>query len=265
MSGMKPPVVFVHGLWLHSDSWKKWISLFKENGYEASAPGWPGDAATIEETRQHPERVAGKGINEIVAHYAILIKALPSKPIVIGHSFGGLIAQKLLGMDLASAAIAIDAAPIQGVLALPASSLKVASVALKNPGNWSNAVSLTAEEFRYGFTNTLSSEESDALFAFTIPSPGRPLFQAALANFVPNSSAKIAVHNQQRGPLLLIGGGMDNTVPVAITRATHKLYGKSKAITDIKEFPDRDHSLAINSRWQEVADYSLSWLKQHSL
>ncbi|CAN5747601.1 alpha/beta fold hydrolase [soil metagenome] len=263
---MKTPIVFIHGLWLHSDSWKSWEVFFKDNGYETFAPGWPGEAATVEETRAVPGIVAGFGIDDVVAHYASFIQSLPTKPILIGHSFGGLIVQKLLGMDMACAGIAIDAAPIKGVLALPFSALKVASVALKNPGNWNRAVSLTASEFHYGFTNTLSPEESSELFKrWTIPSTAKPLFQATLANFVPNSAAKVNVRNQDRGPLLLIAGGKDHTVPAAITRSTLKLYRKSQAITEYKEFNDRDHSLAINSQWKEIAEYSLSWLNEHSL
>jgi non-heme chloroperoxidase len=260
------PVVFIHGLWLHSDSWAAWVDLFRENGYNPVAPGWPGDSDSVGETRDHPESVAGKGIDEIVDHYAQAIAALPAKPIVIGHSFGGLLAQRLLGRDLAAGGVAIDAAPIQGVIYLPPSALRVASIGLRNPANRNRAVSLTAKQFRYGFGNAIPAEESADLYArWAIPSPAKPLFEAAAANLTPGSPAKIDVHNAKRGPLLLIAGGKDHTVPAAITRQTLKRYRKSSAVTDFKEFHDRGHSLALDSGWREVADYALAWLKRHSL
>jgi non-heme chloroperoxidase len=258
------PVVFVHGLWLHADSWGPWVDRFREAGYEPSAPGWPGDG-TIEETRQQPERVAGHGIDDVVEHYASHIRTLDTLPIVIGHSFGGLIAQRLLGQGLASAAVGIDAAPIKGVLFLPPSALRVASVALRNPANRNRAVSLTREQFRYGFGNALTQEESDELFdRWAIPSPGKPLFEAATANLSPGSPANVDTGNRTRGPLLLTAGGKDHTVPASVTRATRKLYHRSPAITDYREFPDRGHTLAIDSRSNEVADVVLAWLAERS-
>ena len=260
------PVVFVHGLWLHADSWGAWVDLFREAGYAPTAPGWPGDSSTIEETRQMPERVAGHGINDVVDHYARVISALDAKPIVIGHSFGGLVVQRLLGQDLAAAGVAIDAAPIKGVVYLPLSALRVASVALRNPGNKKRAVALTAKQFRYGFGNAISAEEAEELYErWTIPSPGKPLFEAAAANLSPRSPAKVNTANATRGPLLLTAGGRDHTVPAAITKSTLKQYRKSPAVTDYQEFPDRGHSLALDSGWREVADTVLSWLKGHSL
>ena len=260
------PVVFVHGLWLHADSWGAWIDLFRGAGYAPTAPGWPGDSSTIEETRKEPGRVAGHGIDDVVEHYAGIIRGLDAKPIVIGHSFGGLVAQRLLGQDLAAAAVAIDPAPIKGVLALPLSALRVASVALRNPANKKRAVALTAEQFRYGFGNAVSASESNELHErWTIPSPGKPLFEAASANFSPRSPAKVATDNATRGPLLVTAGGRDHTVPTAISKSTVKQYRNSPAVTDYKEFPDRGHSLALDSGWREVADSVLAWLKGQSL
>ncbi len=206
------PVVFVHGLWLHASSWNPWLELFQEAGYAPTAPGWPGDLDTVAESRRDPGHVAGQGINDVVDHYAGIIRGLSAPPVVIGHSFGGLIAQRLLGQDLAAAAVAIDAAPIKGVLNLPVSALKVASIALRKPANRNLAVSLTAEQFRYGFGNVLSEQESAELYdRWTVPSPGRPLFEAALANFTPRSPAKVNTGNKTRGPLLLTAGGHDHT------------------------------------------------------
>ena len=260
------PVVFVHGLWLHADSWGAWVDRFSAEGYAPVAPGWPGDSATIEETRNHPERVAGHGIDDVVGHYAGIVRALDAKPIVIGHSFGGLIAQRLLGEDLAAAAVGIDAAPIKGVVYLPLSALRVASIALRNPANKKRAVALTEKQFRYGFGNAISAAESTELYKrWAIPSPGRPLFEAASANLSPRSPAKVNTGNTSRGPLLLTAGGQDHTVPAAITKSTLKLYRKSGAVTDYKEFPGKGHSLALDSGWHEVADAVLAWLDQHSL
>jgi pimeloyl-ACP methyl ester carboxylesterase len=217
-------VIFVHGLWLHADSWGAWVDLFREAGYEPQAPGWPGDSSTVEETRNHPELVAGKGIDDVVDHYSRIIADLPSQPIVIGHSFGGLIAQRLLGQGLAAAAVALDAAPIKGVLFFPPSALRVASIGLRNPAHRKGAVSLTAQQFRYGFANAVSAEEADELYQrWTIPSPGKPLFEAALAAFVAHSPVKVDTENSSRGPLLLVAGGQDHTVPPTVTRSTLKL------------------------------------------
>jgi len=260
------PVVFVHGLWLHADSWGAWIDRFKEAGYAPVAPGWPGDSATVEETRKNAEQVAGHGIDDVVQHYAAIVGELETKPIVIGHSFGGLVVQRLLGDGLAAAAVAIDAAPIKGVVYLPLSALRVASVALRNPANKKRAVSLTPEQFRYGFGNALSAAESAELYErWTIPSPGKPLFEAAAANFAPHSPAKVNTANPSRGPLLLTSGGEDHTVPPSITKATLKQYRKSPAVTDFKAFPGKGHSLALDSGWPEVADAVLGWLEERSV
>ncbi|MGH8775304.1 MAG: alpha/beta hydrolase [Jiangellaceae bacterium] len=261
------PVVFVHGLWLHATSWGAWVDLFREAGYDPVSPGWPGDSDTVDQARANPQQVAGYGINAVVDHCAKIIGGLDAKPIVVGHSFGGLIVQRLLGHDLAAAAVAIDPAPIKGVFKLPISSLRVASIALRNPANNSKrAVSLTPEQFRYGFGNALPETECAELYErWTIPSPGKPLFEAASANFFPNSPAKVDTGNPTRGPLLLIAGGRDHTAPASVTKTTLKLYRTSPAVTAYREFPDRGHSLALDHGWREVADSSLAWLKAQSL
>ncbi|WGL52375.1 alpha/beta hydrolase [Nocardioides sp. BP30] len=260
------PVLFIHGLWLHASSWEGWIERFTAAGYDASAPGWPGDPDTVLAARAHPDALADHGIDDVVAHYAGLIAALPVKPIVVGHSFGGLIAQRLLGEDLAAAAIAIDAAQIKGVLPLPLSALKATLPVFKNPANKHRAVSLSAEQFRFAFGNAIPAEESDELFdRWAIPAPGKPLFEAAAANFSPHSPAKVATDNTGRGPLLLIMGGQDHTVPEAVTKATLKQYRHSTATTDLVEFADRGHSLTVDHGWPEVADRCLVWLKDQGL
>jgi pimeloyl-ACP methyl ester carboxylesterase len=260
------PVVFIHGLWLHASSWDPWIDRFTAEGYAPVAPGWPGDPATVELARANPDSIADHGIEEVTAHYAGLIGKLPAPPVIIGHSFGGMIAEKLLGEDLGVAAIAIDAAQIKGVLPLPLSALRSTLPVFKNPANAHRAVSLTAEQFRYSFGNAVPAEESDALYErWAIPAPGKPLFEAASANFAPHSPAKVDTGNSGRGPLLLIMGGRDHTVPEAITKSTLKQYRGSDAVTELAEFPDRGHSLTIDSGWRAVAEECLSWLAKQGM
>jgi pimeloyl-ACP methyl ester carboxylesterase len=241
------------------------VELFRAAGYDPIAPGWPGDSATVAESNAHPERIANVGIDDVVEHYATIIRKLPSKPIVVGHSFGGLVAQKLLGMGLASAAIALDPAQIRGVLPLPFAQLKSAFPVLGNPFNYKRAISQTPKQFRFGFGNAVSATESDALHAkYHIPAPGRPLFEAAFANFLPNTAAKVNT-KAQRGPLLITGGGKDHTVPEVVSRAAYKLYRKAPSVTEYQVFPDRGHSLTVDSGWKDVANASLTWLKAKGL
>jgi pimeloyl-ACP methyl ester carboxylesterase len=260
------PVLFIHGLWLHATSWAPWEDFFGQAGYATSAPGWPGDQTTVELARSNPDSVADRGIDDVVEHYASIIETLPARPILVGHSFGGMIAEKLLGQDRAAAAVAIDAAQIKGVLRLPFSSLRSTLPVFKNPANKHRSVMLTAEQFRYSFGNAVSDEESQELYdRWVVPAPGRPLFEAAVANVSPHSPAKVDTDNPERGPLLLITGGQDHTVPEDITKSTLKQYGDSPAVTDLIEFPDRGHSLSIDTGWKEVADASLTWLEQQGL
>ena len=260
------PVVFIHGLWLHATSWASWAELFRAAGYDPIAPGWPGDADTVEASRANPDSIADHGIDDVTRHYQAIIDKLPARPILIGHSFGGMIAEKLLGLDYGAAAIGIDAAQIKGVLPLPLSALHSTLPVFKNPANKHRAVSLTAEQFRYSFGNAVSPEESDALYErWAMPAPGKPLFEAAAANFSLHSPAKVNTANEGRGPLLLIMGGRDHTVPEAITKATVKQYRHSSAVTELEEFPDRGHSLTIDSGWREVAAGCLAWLAKQGL
>ncbi len=262
MATERTPVVFIHGLWLHATSWGPWLELFRQAGYEPIAPGWPGEPPTVEEAREQPDLVANMSIDDATGHYAEIIDSLDAKPVIIGHSFGGLFTEKLLGQDRGVAAVAIDPAQIKGVLPLPVAQLRAALPALGNPANLHKAVSLTAKEFRFGFGNELSEAESDSLFAqWAIPGPARVVFQAAAANFALHSEAKVNTGNEQRGPLLLTSGKQDHTVPDVTTRSTLKQYRDSMAVTELKQFEGRGHSLTIDSGWREVADAVLEWLQ----
>lgn len=254
-------VVFIHGLWVPAIAWQPWIERFAAEGLQAVAPTWPGEAATVAETRENPSAQAGFGIDDITEHFAKVLDGYDQRPIVIGHSFGGLIAQKLLGQGKAAAAVAIDPAPIKGVKPLPLAQLRSAFPVLGNPLNKNRAKGLTRAQWRFAFGNALSEDESDALWArLAIPSPGKPLFEAATANFAPNSPAKVDTANDNRGPLLITGAGADHTVPLVSTKATHRLYAKSAAITDFHEFEGRGHSLTIDSGWEHVAQTTLDWI-----
>ena len=260
------PVVFIHGLWLHATSWQPWVEAFTQAGYAPIAPGWPGTPDTVEAARESLDTIADKGIDDIVAHYTAIIEGLDSKPIVIGHSFGGLIAEKLLGQNVAAAAIGIDAAQIKGVLPVPLSALYATLPVFKNPANRHKAVALTEEEFKFSFGNRLSPMESKLLYeAWAIPSPGKPLFEAAAANFSLHSPAKVDTDNAERGPLLLTMGEHDHTVPESVSKSTLKQYKHSTAVTELIEFKDRGHSLTIDPGWREVADACIGWLTKQGL
>jgi pimeloyl-ACP methyl ester carboxylesterase len=259
------PVVFVHGLWLLSSSWDRWRALFEDNGYATLAPGWPDDPATVEEAKNDPSVFAHKMVQQVTDHYLEAISKLDQQPVVIGHSFGGLISLKIAGEGVASSTIAIDNAPFQGVLPLPISSLKSSAPVLANPTNIGKAVALTLEQFTYGWANNLDAAEAKELWeTYHVPAPGAPLFQAATANFNPFSETKVDTRNDARGPVLIIAGEKDNTVPLAITHATYKLESKNVGETRITEIPGRGHSLVIDSGWREVADTALEFAQTYS-
>ena len=260
------PVVFIHGLWLHGTSWRPWMELFQAEGYDPVAPAWPGERDTVEETRAHAEDVANKGIDEVTEHFAKIVEGFDTPPVIIGHSFGGLIAEKLLGEGYGNAAVAIDPAQIKGVLPLPLRQLRSALPALGNPTNIHKAVALSEKDFRYGFANELTEDEAKELYdRWTVPSTVRPLFQAAAANFVMHSPAAVNTKNEDRGPLLLISGTEDNTVPDVTTNATMKQYRDSAAVTELIRFRGRGHSLTIDHGWRDVATEILVWLGQQGL
>jgi non-heme chloroperoxidase len=262
-SGLQP-IVFVHGLWLLSSSWEHWRNVFEEAGYVTVAPGWPDDPQSVEEARRDPDVFAHKMVQQVADHYLEAIRALQRKPAVVGHSFGGMIALKLAGEGVAAATVAIDFAPFKGVLPLPLSSLKSASPVLGNPGNVGRAIALTFEQFQYGWANALPEEEAQALYhRYHVAASGVPLFQAAVANFNPfGGETQVDHKNPDRGPLLVIAGTEDHTVPLAITRAGYKIEARNEGVTEIAEIPGRGHSLTIDSGWHEVAETALAFLRR---
>jgi pimeloyl-ACP methyl ester carboxylesterase len=261
-SGLQP-VVFVHGLWLLPSSWDRWATHFQEAGFTPLTPGWPDDPETVEEANANPDVFAGKSIGEVADHFEAIIRSLDRKPAVIGHSFGGLLAQILAGRGCSKASVAIDPAPFRGVLPLPLSALKAGSPVLGNPTNRSKAIPLTYDQFRYSFANAVSEEEAKELYeTFAVPAPGKPLFQAATANLNPRTEAAVDTKNPERGPLLVISGEKDHTVPWAIANASYKKQAHNQGVTEIVEIPNRGHALTIDSGWREVADTALKFVQR---
>ncbi|MFG3505564.1 alpha/beta hydrolase [Streptomyces sp. NPDC047821] len=258
------PAVFIHGLWLLPTSWARWADVFEKAGYVAVTPGWPDDPETVEAAREHPEVFAGKSVGQVADHFCGLIRGLERKPVVIGHSFGGLITQIIAGRELSQASVAIDPAPFRGVLPLPLSSLRAASAVLGNPANYHRAVPLTFEQFRYSFANAVSEEEARELYAtYAVAAPGEPLFQAAAANLNPWTEVKVDTEAAGRGPLLIVSGEKDNTVPWAIANASYKKQLRNEhAPTEIVEMPDRGHSLTIDHGWRDVAETALAFVRR---
>jgi non-heme chloroperoxidase len=257
------PVVFIHGLWLLPSSWDRWAKAFEDAGYAALTPSWPDDPDTVEEAGAHPEVFAHKTVGQVADHFTDVIGRLSKKPAVIGHSFGGLIAQIVAGRGVAAATVAIDPAPFRGVLPLPISALKASAPVLGNPANRGRAVPLTYDQFRFGFANAVSEDEAKELYeTYAVPASGAPIFQAATANLNPWTEAKVNSKNPDRGPLLIISGEVDNTVPWAIANASYKKQQRNEGTTEIVEIPNRGHALTIDSGWREVSDTALAFVKR---
>jgi pimeloyl-ACP methyl ester carboxylesterase len=257
------PVVFIHGLWLLPSSWDRWATVFEEAGFTALTPGWPDDPETVEEANAHPEVFAGKSVGDVADHYDAVIRRLERKPAVVGHSFGGLLTQIVAGRGLSAASVAIDPAPFRGVLPLPISALRAGSPVLSKPGNRNRAVPLTYDQFRYSFANAVTEDEAKALYeTYAVPAPGKPLFQAATANLNPWTEAKVDTDNPDRGPLLIISGEKDHTVPWALSNAAYKQQKDNPGVTEITEIKGRGHALTIDSGWREVADTALAFVRR---
>ncbi|MFJ3405913.1 alpha/beta hydrolase [Promicromonospora sp. NPDC090134] len=263
MTTSRIPVIFVHGLWIHSSAWEPWIEKFRSVGLQPVAPGWPGDHETVAETRAQPEQLAGVGLESIAAHYSNIIDAMDQPPIVIGHSIGGLVTQKLNVSRTLRAAVAIDPAPIKDVRPAPLAQLRSSFPVLRNPGNANRTVALSAQQFRYAFGNMVSVLESDALRArYAIPGPGRPIFEVATANLRRSSPAAVDIRTEDRAPLLIVSGESDHTVPDVVARAAHRLYRNSPVVADLLPMSGRGHSLVLDDGWQDLADRILVWLSE---
>jgi non-heme chloroperoxidase len=257
------PIVFVHGLWLLPSSWDRWATVFEAAGYIALTPGWPDDPETVAEANAKPEVFAHKTVGQVADHFEGIIRGLKRTPAIVGHSFGGLLVQILAGRGLARATVAIDPAPFRGVLPLPFSALKSAWPVLRNPANRKRAIPLTFEQFRFAFANAVSEEEAKQLYeTFAVPASGVPLFQAATANLNPWTEAKVDTENPKRGPLLVMSGEKDNTVPRSIANASFKQQKQNTSVTEFVEMPHRGHALTIDSGWREVADKALAFVRR---
>jgi pimeloyl-ACP methyl ester carboxylesterase len=259
----KPPVVFIHGLWLLPSSWQRWMDLFEAAGYAPLAPGWPDDPETVEAARANPEAFAGKGVVQVTDHFAEVIGGLDRKPAIIGHSFGGLITQILAGRGLSVASVAVNPAPFKGVLPLPLAAIRTTMPVLGNPLNHGRAVTLSFDQFRYGWANAVPEDEARKLYdEFHVAVPGKPIFQAALANFNPGAETRADTKSPERGPLLIFTGGDDHAVPPAMSRAAFKKQSHNPSVTEHVEMPDRGHSLTIDHGWREVAEKALDFVKR---
>jgi pimeloyl-ACP methyl ester carboxylesterase len=257
------PVVFIHGLWLLPSSWDRWAAVFEEAGYAPLAPTWPDDPLTVEEARANPDVLAKKTLGQVADHTAEVIGKLRGKPAVMGHSTGGLLAQIIAGRGLSAATVAIDPGPFRGVLPLPIAALRSAKPVLANPFNRGRAVTLTLDQFKYGWANALSEEEAEQLYeTYHVAAPGVALMQMANANLNPFTEARVDTRNPDRGPLLIIDGEKDHTVPWAIANASYKKQKRNEGVTEIVKMPNRGHSLTIDSGWREVCDTALDFVKR---
>ena len=258
-------IVLIHGLWLHTTSWDPWIERYQRRGYRVLAPAWPRMDVPAAELRANPAVLGGLGVTEIAAHYERIVRGLDAPPILVGHSLGGLLVQLLLDRGLGACGVAIHSAPVKGVLGLPLSSIRASFPVLRSPGNRHRGVGLTPAQFHYGFTNTVGAAESMAIYdRYHVPSPGRPLWQAATANLLRNPPTKVDLRNGSRAPLLFVAGGADHTVPASINRENHRRYRHSTAVTDFREYPGRAHYTLGLPGWEQVADDALDWASAHA-
>jgi pimeloyl-ACP methyl ester carboxylesterase len=259
------PVVFVHGLWLLPSSWERWAKHFEQAGYVAVSPGWPDDPETVEEAKEDPEVFARKSVGEVADHFEDAIRRLERKPVVIGHSFGGLLTEILAGRGCAAASVAISPAPFRGVLPLPISALRSSSAVLRNPANKNRAVPLTYDQFRFAFANAVSEDEAKELYeTYSVPGPGKPIFQAASANLNPWTEVKVDTKNPERGPMLIISGSEDHTVTPAIAKASFEKERKNRGVTEYTVIEGRGHALTIDAGWQDVADTALAFVQRYA-
>jgi non-heme chloroperoxidase len=257
------PVVFIHGLWLLPSSWDRWAEFFTEAGYAPLTPDWPDDPETVEKARANPEVLAKKTLGQIADHTTGIVRGLDKKPVLIGHSTGGLLAQMLAGRGLAAATVAIDPGIFRGVRPLPASVLKGVGPFLLNPLTRGRALTLTFDQFTYGWANALDEKEAKELYdTYHVAASGIALVQMGNANLNPWTEAKVDTKNPDRGPLLIIDGEKDHTVPWAIANASYKRQKRNPGVTEIVKIPNRGHALTIDHGWREVAQTALDFTKR---
>jgi pimeloyl-ACP methyl ester carboxylesterase len=263
---MATPIVLIHGLWLTPRSWEGWKARFEQRGHEVLTPAWPNMEREVEALRRDPSVMNGLGVTEVVDHYDRIIRGLDAPPVIMGHSFGGLITELLLDRGLGAAGVALSPAPVKGVLRLPPAELRTVFPALRNPANRTKTVPLTPKQFRFRFTNTMNDADADAAYErYYVPGPGRVLFQAAFANVNPHAVTKVDFHKDDRAPVLVVGNDRDHTVPASVSREAAKRLGKSKAVVDYKEFAGRPHFTAGAPGWEAVADFALDWANRHTV
>ncbi|MEM7142266.1 MAG: alpha/beta hydrolase [Actinomycetota bacterium] len=259
----RQPVVLIHGLWLLAGSWHAWEARLEESGFGVISIDWPGDPADVAAARANPADLAGTKVQDVVAKTEAVVDALERAPVLIGHSFGGLVAQIVAGTGLAAATIAIDPAPFKGILALPWSVLKSSFPVLGNPLNRRRAVTLTLEEFAYGFANALPDAEAASLYeTYHVAAPGRPVFQAAFANLTLSRATRVDTRHEDRGPLLIVSGTADHTVPPSVANGAFTKQSKNAAVTELVEIDGAGHSLVIDHRWEEVAAATTAFLER---
>ena len=255
------PLMLIHGAWLSTRSWENYADYFATRGFAVSAPEWPRKRGDVEELRESAEASAGLGVQEIIDHYEQLIRALDQAPVLIGHSYGGLFVELLLDRGLGRAGVAMSPAPPKGILKLPFSTLKAGAPALAHPSKWHGVVTLTLEEFTYGFVNTFSNEDAAAAYErYSVPETGQIFYEAGFANFHLHPPTEVHFKNAERAPLLIVGADNDNTVPASLSKAQFKRYERSPARTDYLEFAGRPHLHMAAADWQEVAAAVDSWL-----
>ncbi|MDX5460144.1 alpha/beta hydrolase [Micromonospora tulbaghiae] len=259
-TGRVDTIVLIHGLWMTSRSWEHWAQRYAARGFRVLTPAWPGMDREVEELRADPAPIAAQRIADIADHYEAIVRDLPRPPIIMGHSFGGLVAQVLLDRRLGAAVVAVHPAPVRGVLKLPPSTLRSGYSILHNPANRHRAVPFTPEDFRYAFGNTISQEQSDAAWErYAVPGAGHVLFEAAFANLDPNSATEIDKKRSDRAPLLITAGGEDHVVPATLASSIANLYRSSTALTGYREFPGLSHFVGGEPGWEEEADFALEW------
>jgi pimeloyl-ACP methyl ester carboxylesterase len=257
------PVAFIHGLWLLPSSWANWADFFRQAGYAPLTPDWPDDPETVEEARANPDVFAKKTLEQIAGHTTDVIKALDKKPAVMGHSTGALLAQMLAGRGLSAVTVAIDPGLFRGVLPLPIPTLRTAGPFLINPLTRGRAITLTFDQFKYGWANALDEKEARELYdTYHVAGSGISLVQMGNANLNPRTEAKVDTKNPDRGPLLIIEGEKDHTVAPAIANAAYKLQRRNPGVTEFVTIPNRGHALTIDHGWREVAQTALDFVKR---